>query len=220
MLTKKLNIIGIYGHAGVGKDTVAGYLYSKYERTYGEAFALALKRAASKAFGIQELWFHDRDIKELIHPVWKVSPRQIAQFMGTEMFRNMIPQLIPGTDSDFWIRRLEGKLEGTLLLEEDGEYEDGDTVIITDVRFQNEVDWIQQNGGCILELRREGCNGAVGIANHISETKFNITQAWLIANNHSLEVLYEEVDKFITWTEFKLERKHTEAEIENIVNNL
>lgn len=221
MLTKDLNIIGIYGHAGVGKDTVAGYIHGMYERVWGEAFALPLKKAVSKAFGIPEEWFHDRDIKELIHPIWGTSPRIIAQFVGTEMFRNLVSQIVPDIGKDFWIRRLEGKLNGVLLLDDEGEYDDGDTIIITDVRFQNEINWLEDVGGKLIHLTRNGFDGAVGIPGHGSENPVALSSdTFRIINDGTLEELYASIDAFINWTQFDLERKLSEAEVDKIVSNL
>jgi hypothetical protein len=143
MLSKKIQLIGIYGRAGSGKDTIAEYLYTHFKNVYSKAFAEPLKAAAAIAFGIDPDIFNNRAFKEQTNPFWGVSPRQIAQFFGTEMFRDTAPKLL-GVEmgTNFWIHRLEGQLNGDLYTYEEGEYCDGDTVVIPDVRFQNEYDWI------------------------------------------------------------------------------
>src|SRR6478736_9190435 len=109
MITKKINLIGISGHSGTGKDTLAHYLNTRYQDVWNEAFAIPLKDACSLAFGIDENTFYLGDKKEVKHPFWGVSPREIAQFVGTELFRDHIWKLIPGLENpeDFWVKRLE-----------------------------------------------------------------------------------------------------------------
>lgn len=193
-------LIGIHGHAGAGKDTVAAYISEWYQDCYVESFADPLKKAASQAFGIPEWQFHSPEYKEKINEFWKVSPRQIAQFVGTEMFRDTIVKLSPEMGYDFWIKRMEGKLSQRILLEEDGEYNKNDCVVIPDVRFQNEYDWIMNNNGVVLHLIRPGKDGAVGIENHRSEggIEFNITsRKYVIINDSSIGDLYNAIDAFI-----------------------
>ena len=60
---------------------------------------------AAVAFGIPLDWFYQDDLKEEPHPNWGVSPRAIAQFMGTEMFRDTVAKLLPSVENDFWIKR-------------------------------------------------------------------------------------------------------------------
>lgn len=195
-----LQLIGISGHAGVGKDTVAQYIQEKYENVYGEAFADPLKEACAAAFGLPIECFHDREVKEQ-ESIWGPSPRKIAQFVGTEMFRELTEKLYGKHDISHWVRLLATRLTGLSAPPEgEGFYSPGDTVVITDVRFQDEADWIQQSGGILLEIRRPGFVGNVGIQGHASEKKFyplEPSRAWLIQNTTTLEDLYSDVDEFI-----------------------
>lgn len=203
-----LTLIGISGKAGSGKNTVFNYIKESYVDVYEEAFALALKMGCAEIFGIPIDHFFEEDKKETPNPYWGISPRKIAQFVGTELFRDTIAKLVPGIDSNFWIRRLESKLTGQTNSDTDGEYVPGDIVVITDVRFQNEYDWIIKNGGWMLFLERDEAPEQVGIANHASEAGIpNLwmpQRTWKILNNHSLEVLHANVDLFIDATGFKL----------------
>jgi hypothetical protein len=202
MSAEKLNLIGISGHAGSGKDSIAKFIHTFYENAYIEHVADPLKDAASQAFGIARDCFDDTEYKNQVNEYWGVSPRAMAQFMGTEMFRNLAPQLLPekrwGT---FWVDRLHGRLFNLLNRGDEGIYEDGDTVIIPDVRFQDEVDYIIANGGFIITVRRPGYDGAVGISGHASEkiSLLNIpTGANYGVNNYSsLPALFESVDSIL-----------------------
>jgi hypothetical protein len=197
-ITVKCRLIGICGHAGAGKDTVAHYIHETHDNTWKLSFAEPLKAAAAEMFGIPVDHFYDPDFKEVPDPFWGVSPRKIAQFFGTEMVRGTIHDLIPEVASHFWISRMIHKLTGQ---GEQVEYDEDDVVIISDVRFQNEYDWIISQGGIIIHLTRPGADGTVGIPGHASEAGIHFhapEQTYLIHNNLTLEFLYEEVGKIIT----------------------
>jgi hypothetical protein len=194
---KKLQLIGIHGKAGAGKDTIAIYLNAFYKDVWAEKFADPLKDACSHAFGIPREYFDDPELKEIVNTYWSVSPRQIAQFVGTEMFRDGVRQLLPNVGNDFWVERLIGKLSGQLLLENEGEYYEGDTIVIPDVRFQNEVDFITNRGGVIICVERSGHDGNVGISGHSSEAgglKIPSNQWYKLFNNATIPVLLESVE--------------------------
>lgn len=153
-----MRVIGITGKAGAGKDTAATLLSKMYPNSRIYHFADPLKEACSAAFGIPLAHFNQREIKEMENPFWRKSPRWMAQFVGTEMFRNLIGE-------DFWIRRAEM------------EYVNADadgigTLIVPDVRFDNEANWIGEHSGTMLEIVRSGIP-EVGISGHASEAGIN-----------------------------------------------
>lgn len=183
-------LIGICGHAGAGKDTVAAYLTDHYKDVYSLSFAGPLKEAAAVAFGIPLKYFNSPSLKEQELPGYGVTPRMIAQYMGTEMFRNL--------SSVFWVHRLIRTLEGTTHEDDPAIYDSGDTVVITDVRFQNEIDFIAAHNGIIIHLSRPGATGAVGIPAHASETpatqlNFPGGKTYVIQNNGTIKDLYKKV---------------------------
>lgn len=204
LLGSGINLIGLHGKAHSGKNEVAHYLTENYEKTYSEAFADPLKEACSHIFGIPLVLFNDVELKEVPFHYWQISPRVIAQYVGTELIRDqidlMFPEGFPG--QDFWVMRLAGKLNGDILLPDEGEYEAGDTVIVTDVRFQNEYDFILENGGCVIHVTRDGAEGEVGIPGHASEAGITFDserneQNYLLTNNHTLVDLYERIDEIM-----------------------
>jgi len=197
---RSLRLIGVHSHAGVGKDTAVDYLNEKYVAVYGESFAAPLKRCAAEAFGIPLEHFNDRELKEAPNGYWGVSPRKIAQFVGTELFRDRAHALLGAYFDTFWITRLVGRLIGELPPPEgEGYYEAGDTICVSDVRFQNEADWIYSNGGWILHIIRPTFEGAVGIPGHSSEAGLTLPDnenTWLIHNDSTLEVFHQALDSF------------------------
>ena len=204
-ITSGVKLIGLYGKARSGKDTVASFLTDTYKNHYQIAFADPLKVAASEAFGIPLDHFHQGEIKELTNPLWEVSPRQIAQFFGTEMFRETISKLIPNIGSDFWIKRLAIRLNNEYVPEDQGEYDSNDTMVISDVRFQNEYDWIIENGGSIIHLTRDGADGNIGIPNHASEQTINLhnkERTYVCDNNGTIADLHRNVANILIATKY------------------
>jgi hypothetical protein len=187
------SIIGIHGHAGVGKDTVGQYLHSTRQNTWCEAFADPLKEGCSRFFGVDIECFYDQNLKST--PTnWGKTPREILQYVGTEIIR--------GLGADHWVKRLDYKLrnqssEGVIYIPEE------DTVVITDVRFQNEYDWITNSGGIVIHLTRPGYDGNVGLAGHSSEQSINLhnkEKTYEVVNDTNLDDLFSKVDTVVNLT--------------------
>lgn len=204
-----IQLVGISGKAGAGKDEVATYLRNNYEDTYIYPFASQLKLASAILFGLPIEHFHDRGIKENINDNWGVSPRTIAQFVGTESVRMGFAKLLGDESNNFWLKRLNDHINGTLLYysdsgEQTGEICAGDTIVVPDVRFQNECEWILENGGILIMLERNGADGLVGITNHSSEQGFDVPQNERIfkcENNGTLKDLFAKIDIIMKSTE-------------------
>jgi energy-coupling factor transporter ATP-binding protein EcfA2 len=202
ILTNKVKLIGITGHSGTGKSTVAEQLAEYYNDIYITAFADPLKSLCAEAFGIPLEHFYDSEHKEKLVTFWNISPRKIAQFIGSEVFRDRIAQLIPWVKNDFWIERFAGAIEGELNEAHDDliYYEPGDCIVIPDVRFQNEYDFIIANGGIVIHLIRHDCEGNVGIVGHQSEQPIQFTdldRTYTIYNNGTIQELFYEVKRII-----------------------
>lgn len=150
----KTLIIGLNGFAGAGKDTAAKYLREALEarghRVACAAFAEPI-RAALIAMGVPTSYIYTRELKELPVPGWGKSYRELAQTLGTEWGRDLV-----GTD--IWVRRMEHHLEGLFTRPA--------VAIITDVRLQNEADWITTRGGLLVRVNRPG---VAPVREHTSE---------------------------------------------------
>lgn len=185
-----MKLIGLHGHAGAGKDTFAeSFHYYKYKQF---AFADPVKEAAAAAFGIHSLSFYNREIKEIDHPFWNLSPRKMAQLVGTECFREVF-------GAGFWIRRMEWNFLCYYNQRADVR------AVITDVRFPEEIDYILSNQGIIIHLTRPGADGTVGIQNHSSEQTIDFTDTKYIKgvnyeeviNDSSISELHEKAKQLI-----------------------
>jgi hypothetical protein len=138
-------LIGICGYARSGKDTFyqrsAHYLSQEGKVATRIAFADALKKELDpllvKTIGISAFTEKDSE-KELIRP--------LLVTYGTELRRKLNPNC--------WIEAVQNKVIHHI---NQNEY-----VFVTDVRYENEAEWIKINNGILIHVQREG----VGPANH------------------------------------------------------
>lgn len=120
----------------------------------------------------------EKRIDGIREAVLVTSPRKIYQNFGTEFAR--------GLRSTIWIDLASRKLQ-----EYDG------NMIVTDVRFENEAQWVKLNNGKLLLITR---NEAPEVASHISEDGFNenLVDVKLI-NNDTLEAYKESITTCFTY---------------------
>jgi hypothetical protein len=140
--TLRPTLIGITGLAGSGKDTVRSILedagYS------GFAFADPMRsmlRELLTGSNIDDKYMDSREFKEAIIPELGVSYRQMAQTLGTEWGRVLKP--------DFWLKLATSYLYGQM---DAG----GNAFCISDVRFDNEANWVRNHDGIIWRVERPG----------------------------------------------------------------
>jgi hypothetical protein len=139
-------IIGTIGFIGSGKGTVGDILVSDHN-FQKVAFADALKDAVSVIFG----WPRDllegdtdesRKFRETFDTFWSdrleddITPRYVLQKFGTEAARNSFHDKI-------WIYALEKRLANIK-----------SNIVVSDVRFPNEIDFIRSIGGKIVWVKR------------------------------------------------------------------
>lgn len=131
-----MRLIGIAGPARSGKDTVAEIL--RAERWVTIAIADPLKAMMRAGLGSD---IYDGDKEQPIE--WLgISPRELDQTLGTEWGRNMI-------NRGLWIMLTERRIQG--MAQVAGEELN---IALTDVRFENEAEWIRAHGGAIWHLVR------------------------------------------------------------------
>ena len=159
-----MRLIGLTGPAGCGKDSVAGILC----RDHGfvrYAFAKPIKDML-KAIGVD---CDTREMKERADAtIFGVSPRRMAQTLGTEWMRDTICQ-------DGWLRLAAEHLSrveqwrGQKLgpRKDDRDLPPApEGVVITDVRFENEAAWLAERDGVLWHIDRPG---VCPVEAHVSE---------------------------------------------------
>jgi hypothetical protein len=135
-------IIGIAGRKQAGKTFAAKHIQSKMQGAVLVNFSDALKEIVLRCFVPSE-WGLTVDALVYDENKSAVTPcgltiRELLQKVGTEWFRSVCP--------DVWIRTYYHKISNLL--------EDSNVVITPDVRFPNEVRFIQQQGGVVIFLTR------------------------------------------------------------------
>jgi hypothetical protein len=133
------------GKAQSGKDTFAEVLVREggYVRM---AFADELKRDVAAFLGITTDELEER----------KNEFRTALQAYGTRRREQ--------DGRSYWLGRLEPKLTSAL--------DAGSNVVVTDVRYQNEADWIRALGGVLIRRVRKDHRGLTGEQErHSSETE-------------------------------------------------
>jgi hypothetical protein len=146
-------IIGICGFQSSGKDTIADYLIKEHG-FIKMSFASRLKDIISIMFGwsrdkLEGLTKEDREWREQIDPWWsktlqmpQLTPRFVMQYFATDLFRNKF-------HPDIWVKIVENELNK--LIEQNTERK----IVISDCRFENEINMILRLGGKIIQVHRE-----------------------------------------------------------------
>jgi len=140
-------IIGFVGFIGSGKDTAADYLVN-FHGFRRDSFANTLKDAVAHVFGWDRTLLEGRTSearawREQVDPWWAerlemphLTPRWVLQYWGTEVCRQAF-------HDDIWIASLENKMRKT-----------GDNIVISDVRFPNEIKAIHNADGLVIRIKR------------------------------------------------------------------
>ncbi len=165
--------IGVSGKMGVGKDYIVNkYLSKLYKKSIIMSFADMIK---------VNLMVHNNINLNELYGDKKPEIRKLLQYEGTENGRDKYGQ-------DIWIKYV--KSWGELFLSRGYKY-----IIVTDVRFKNEYEFIKNNNGIIIRieapnrnekrLRNESLNEEEynKIKNHISEIDLDTVEFDLIINN-------------------------------------
>lgn len=164
-------IIGIAGRARVGKDTCADFLVG-YLGGYRYGFADPLKRMLIP-LGIDmtdPFWTENKE-KEI--PLFGRSVRHMMQTLGTEWGRQLV-------HPDIWVKLAECVL-----------FERGERMIISDVRFDNEAEFVRSKGGVILHVTRDY---APKVEAHASEQGIRPSPLDLYVGNHgTIDELYDQL---------------------------
>jgi hypothetical protein len=138
-------IVGFLGFIGSGKGTAGDIL--KEIGFIKQSFAGPVKDTASVMFGwprhlLEGDTEESRKFREEYDPFWskkfgyQFTPRMALQTIGTEVGRDLF-------DANIWISRLEKNIE------------ENKNYVITDVRFKNEMNWIKNNNGILIEIQRD-----------------------------------------------------------------
>jgi len=200
-------IIGIAGRKRNGKDTIGNYLCEHYGFKRF-AYADALKEACKCIFNFTDEQVYG-ELKEVIDPFWKATPRTVLQFVATELFRNNMAQIIPNLEYNIWVRVVEKKIF------EEQKLNPHQNIVITDVRFPNEVESIKNLGGRVIRVTRPELNTSNGTDIHASEIQIEYLKVDKdIINDNTKDMLYLQLEQYL-----KLELERLRDHLAEIIKN-
>ena len=197
-------IIALTGLSGSGKDEVAQMIFYSLSigskvKTYQEwldyhekqyapyglirQFSRKLKEICALTLSVDTYKFESQEFKQTnvkdLGLDIDMTVREYLQKVGTECFRNNI-------DKDFWIKCFAKEMQRFIDWK--------DTIVITDLRFENEVEYVKSIGATIIKIDRNSCIRY----NHPSETYIDSIKAdYLIDNNGTLDDLLESVKHIV-----------------------
>jgi hypothetical protein len=139
-------IVGLLGFIGSGKGTAGDIL--KDMGFTPISFAKGVKDVTAEMFGwprhlLEGDTQHSREWREKPDDFWsyefgkEFTPRLALQLMGTEVGRDVFHK-------DFWVIKLKNYIDNA----------PEQNYVITDVRFQNEIEFINKSGGTLIEIKR------------------------------------------------------------------
>jgi len=212
-------IIGFVGFIGSGKDTAADYLVNFHEFRR-DSFANTLKDAVAAVFGWDRTLLEGRTAearawREQVDPWWaerlnmpNLTPRWILQYWGTEVCRH-------GFHDDIWIASVENKMRKTT-----------DNIVISDVRFPNEIQAIHNAGGIVVRVQRgvnphwydiaiQANKGSAAALDWLKEQGIHASEtAWVggnidhvVSNDSTIDALFAEIKNLLPGKELSMTTK-------------
>ncbi len=185
-----MNVIGISGKIGSGKDTLANRFIKAYYKTSGikfknKKFGYKVKKLVSELTGLSMRVMLSRNGKLIYLEEWGMTVGELQQKMGTDAVRCNI-------HDDGWVLSLFSKYNPTK-----------DFWIISDVRFINEADKIKNMGGVLIRLNGDPKNCRANDKrdmNHRSETELDNYDKWdyIYDNNSPIKLLDNFISKLIS----------------------
>ena len=204
-------IIGITGVKHSGKNTVANYLVKKYgfiKRNLSEPLKTVCRSLFN--FSNEQVDGEEKDIPDI--DWFGLTPRETMQFMTTDLRKHM-KKLKPEFGENIFIRNFDQWYK----------IQTNNYVVIPDVTFQNEVDYIRSKNGIILKILYHSTPNEVSLMDKIfsffginTESEPSIGYDISINNEHEHNItdLYAQIEK-IMLDKFDLHRKVSMLENKN-----
>lgn len=183
-------IIGFAGRAHSGKDTAALHLVQRYG-FHRFAFADPLREmlfALLDQVGADHAYATEPHLKEVPIPGLGFSYRHLAQTLGTDWAREQL-------DGNFWLNTAALALGITTASAHRMAAPVHDRIVIPDVRFRNELQWINAQGGVVIHLSRPT---APGVRHHLSELQLDGVPMWAhLDNTGTVQQLHTQLDALL-----------------------
>jgi hypothetical protein len=181
-------VIGLSGKKGSGKDAAADHIMTVCSSPCIRiAFADALKESAIHLFGLdRSVVYGSLRNKERVLSSWGMSARQLLQTLG-----DAVRYDLPARDSrleNVFVRLIEHKI-----IEEFKQHPTA-VIVVTDVRFQDEVSLIRKFGGVMVHIDRSSYSNKDP---HPSENQF-LQCDYTVDNNSTFTHLYTQLSSVLS----------------------
>lgn len=161
-------IVGLAGRSKSGKNTAANTLTDILKEggisSSHISFAYPLKRMIIDTFGIPEenvfgsqkkrlvsfgTWgdYFSETIPDGILKTDRINVRDMMRHLGTDIFRSRV-------DRNFWVKSFRRRINNNAFDEDFPADTNNRVVIVTDIRFENEVDCVTKLNGYNIKLDR------------------------------------------------------------------
>ena len=173
----KRKIIGLVGHSGAGKDTIYKVISNMYyPYTTRFSFADMLRQDLTRIF-------KDDGEQELIDAIWDMSPYRLPE--SRALLTAYADLLKAALGKEVISNRARRRL---------GMVPDREVIVVTDVRFQPEVDMLRGLGASLVRVHRDKDPWTTLDADKFVDS-FDCDA--IIDNNGSLAELEDEVEKVV-----------------------
>ena len=156
------------------------------------SFATSLKKSLACLFNWDDEQLNNQ--KEIVDKDWDITPRRMCQLLGTEFLRFYCKDII-NTKIIFKDEEKEFSYHiKKLFLDNKKNILNNENIIISDIRFQDEYDFVKMIGGITIKINRNVEKNIY--SNHDSEININkmINFDYEIDNNFSLGHLYKTIN--------------------------
>lgn len=159
----KPKIFGIGGRIGSGKSYTVGILSEKYKLTPYVMSDLLKKLGKILLFEDYQL-YGTQEQKLEINKIWGISARQFLQKMGTEVFRDFVPTVLPELQN-VWVKCMKHEVS---------KEENKDKIYIIDgIRFKDELEAIQELGGVCIKINALDSTEVIHGSEDLSDLNFD-----------------------------------------------
>lgn len=192
-------IIMLTGRKRSGKDEAAKVLINNHG-FIRYAFADPIKAACKVIFMLDEEQL-DGSTKEIVDPRWGMTPREMYQYVGTELFRVKLPELSAGFNAvvgdTLWVTRFVEWYRAYGATVKD--------VVITDLRFENELFMVAGTFGAEVVSIRIERDGVDKSDMHASETAIDsLPVAYTVKNDGTIKELHAKIEAIYDYHKDKI----------------
>lgn len=170
-----LKLVGLVGYKGSGKTFTADHLQQfGFEKLH---LAWPLKNTVKQLFKFTDNQLYG-DLREIVDTRYNMSPRQILQYLGTDIIRANWPNLLIDSLLDHIV------------------YNGLTRVSIHDVRFPNEAEGIRAHGGKIIRVVKANSSNEDYHASEVEHLKIK-EDFKVVAPEGSLNFLFKQVESYL-----------------------